>query len=368
MKSYNIAVIGGDGTGPEVVREAIKVLDAATPKFGIKLNYTYYDFGGERYLRTNEVLPNSAADELRKFPAILLGAIGHPEVKPGILEKGILLRLRFEMEQYINLRPVKLYDERFCPLKDKKPEHIDFVVVRENNEGLYTGAGGFVFKGTPHEVAVQESINTRRGVERCLRYAFEFARKRRANKPWSGLKPEDLAAGKKAQLTLSGKTNVLTFAFDLWERAFHEIGQQEYADIKRDYAHVDATTMWFVKNPEWFDVIVTDNMFGDIITDLGAMIQGGMGIAAGGNINPQGTSMFEPIGGSAPKYTGKEVINPLAAICAGQMMLDFLGESAAAQAIENAVIKVVREKMRSLAAGKMGYSTTQVGDLVAATV
>ncbi|MEK9881081.1 MAG: isocitrate/isopropylmalate family dehydrogenase, partial [Paracoccaceae bacterium] len=252
MKSYDIAVIGGDGTGPEVVRESIKVLDAAGAKFGFKLNYTDFDFGGERFLRTNEALPDSAADDLRQFPAILLGAIGHPDVKPGILEKGILLRLRFELEQYINLRPVKLYDERFCPLKDKGPEHIDFVVVRENNEGLYTGSGGFVFKGTPNEVAIQESVNTRRGVERCLRYAFEYAQRRNKDK----------------KLTLCGKTNVLTFAFDLWERAFHEIGQKDFPDITRDYAHVDATTMWFVKNPEWFDVIVTDNMFGDIITDL----------------------------------------------------------------------------------------------------
>src|SRR5438552_10795519 len=351
-KSYNIAVIGGDGTGPEVTREAVKVLDAAAAKFNFKLNYTDYDLGGDRFLRTNEALPDKVVEELRKFPAILLGAIGHPEVKPGILEKGILLRTRFELEQYINLRPVKLFDDRFCPLKDKKPEHIDFVVVRENNEGLYTGAGGFVFKGTPNEVAMQESVNTRRGVERCLRYAFDFTRKRNKNK----------------KLTLCGKTNVLTFAFDLWERAFHEVGQQDYPDIKRDYAHVDATTMWFVKNPEWFDVIVTDNMFGDIITDLGAMVQGGMGIAAGGNINPQGTSMFEPIGGSAPKYTGKGVINPLAAICAGQMMLDFLEETAAAKAIEDAVIKIVREKVKSLAAGKMGYSTSQIGDMVAAAV
>ncbi len=352
MKSYQIAVIGGDGTGPEVVREAIKVLDAAAQKFALKLDYTYFDFGGDRYLRTGEVLPDSAIPELRKFPAILLGAIGHPDVKPGILEKGILLRMRFEMEQYINLRPVKLYDERFCPLKDKKPADIDFVVVRENNEGLYTGSGGFVFKGTPNEIAVQESINTRRGVERCLRYAFEYTRKRNKDK----------------KLTLCGKTNVLTFAFDLWERTFHEIGARDFSDIQRDYAHVDATTMWFVKNPEWFDVIVTDNMFGDIITDLGAMIQGGMGIAAGGNINPQGTSMFEPIGGSAPKYTGQGVINPMAAICAGQMMLDFLGESQAASAIEQAVIKVTREKLKTLAAGKMGYSTSQVGDLVASSL
>jgi 3-isopropylmalate dehydrogenase len=349
MKSYNIAVIGGDGTGPEVVREAVKVLDVAAKKFKLKLNYTDYDLGGARYLRTGEALPDSVLAELRKFPAILLGAIGHPDVKPGILEKGILLRTRFELEQYINLRPVKLYDERFCPLKGKTPKDIDFVVVRENNEGLYTGVGGFVFKGTPSEVALQESVNTRRGVERCLRYAFEFARKRNKDK----------------KLTLCGKTNVLTYAFDLWERAFHEIGQKDYPDIKRDYAHVDATTMWFVKNPEWFDVIVTDNLFGDIITDLGAMVQGGMGIAAGGNINPEGTSMFEPIGGSAPKYTDKGVINPLAAICAGQMMLDFLGEPKAAKAIEDAVIKTTREKMKSLAAGKMGYTTSQVGDLVA---
>src|SRR5580692_523548 len=366
MKNYNIAVIGGDGTGPEVIVEAIKVLDTAGGRFGLKLNYTDYDLGGARYLKTQEALPDSVVTELRKFPAILLGAIGHPDVKPGILEKGILLRLRFELEQYINLRPVKLYDERFCPLKDKKPEDIDFVVIRENNEGLYTGAGGFVFKNTPNEIAIQESVNTRRGVERCLRFAFELARKRRGGQPWRGLKPEALAAGKKSQLTLCGKTNVLTFAFDLWERAFHEVGQKDFADVQRDYAHVDATTMWFVKNPEWFDVIVTDNMFGDIITDLGAMIQGGMGIAAGGNINPQGTSMFEPIGGSAPKYTGKNVINPLAAICAGGLMLDFLGETKAAAAIENAVIKTVREKLKTLAAGKMGHGTKEVGDLVAA--
>jgi 3-isopropylmalate dehydrogenase len=367
-KSYNIAVIGGDGTGPEVVREAIKVLDAAAQKFKLKLNYTYYDIGGERYLKTGEILPDSVITELRKFPAILLGAIGHPQVKPGILEKGILLRTRFELEQYINLRPVKLYDDRFCPLKGKKPEDIDFVVIRENNEGLYTGCGGTTYKGTANEVAVQESINTRRGVERCLRYAFELAGKRRGGKPWKGLKPEDIKAGKKAQLTLCGKTNVLTFAFDLWERAFHEVGAKDFPKIKRDYTHVDATTMWFVKNPEWFDVIVTDNMFGDIITDLGARVQGGMGIAAGGNINPEGASMFEPIGGSAPKYTNLNVINPLAAICAGQMMLDFLGETKAAAAIEASVIKVVREKMKSLAAGKMGYSTTEVGDLVASSL
>ncbi|MGC9021947.1 MAG: 3-isopropylmalate dehydrogenase, partial [Dissulfurimicrobium sp.] len=288
---------------------------------------------------------------LKQYQAIYLGAIGHPDVRPRILEKGILLALRFALDQYVNLRPVVLYPGVDTPLKDKGPDEIDFVVVRENTEGLYTGSGGVLKKGTPDEVAVQESINTRKGVERCIRFAFEYCRKR----------------NKKKKLTLCGKTNVLTFAFDLWERTFYEVAK-EYPDIETDYAHVDATCMWMVKNPEWFDVIVTDNMFGDIITDLGAMIQGGMGIAAGGNINPEGVSMFEPIGGSAPKYTGKNVINPLAAICAGQMMLDYLGEHDAAKTIEDAVKKVVSKDLKSLSAGKMGHSTTEVGDLVAGYV
>ena len=347
-KTFNIAVIPGDGTGPEVIAEGLKVLQTASGKFGFKLNLNNFDFGGERYLKTGETLPDSVINELRKFDAIYLGAIGHPEVKPGILEKNILLRLRFELDQYINLRPVKLYPGVECPLKDKGPEHIDFVVVRENTEGLYAGAGGVLKKGTPDEVAVQESINTRKGVERCIRFAFEYCRKRK----------------KMNKLTLCGKTNVLTFAFDLWERAFYEVAK-EYADIKADYAHVDAITMWFVKNPEWFDVIVTDNMFGDIITDLGAMIQGGMGIAAGGNINPGGVSMFEPIGGSAPKYKGKNMINPLAAICAGGMMLEHLGEENAGRAIEDAVMKVTGNHLKSLAAGQMGHTTNEIGDLVA---
>lgn len=348
-KKYNIAVIGGDGTGPEVVREGIKVLNAAAARFGFKLDYTDYDFGGERYKRTGETLPDSAVDELRKFDAIYLGAIGHPDVKPGILEKGILLRLRFELDQYINLRPVKLYPGVECPIKGKGPEHIDYVVVRENTGDLYSGAGGFTMKGTPHETAIQTSIYTRYQVDRCLRYAFEYTRKR----------------NKKKTLALCGKTNVLTFVYDLWERAFHEMGEKEFPDITREYYHVDATCMWMIKNPEWFDVIVTGNMFGDIITDLGAITQGGMGIAAGGNINPEGVSMFEPIGGSAPKYTGKNVINPLAAICAGMMMLETLGEVSAARAIEKAVMDVTANKLKSLAAGKMGYSTTEVGDMVA---
>jgi len=347
MKNYKIAVIPGDGTGPEVVAEGLKVLKAVSQKCGFKYQTASFDFGGTRYLRTKEVLPKSAIKDLSKFDAIYLGAIGHPDVKPGILEKGILLKLRFDLDQYINLRPVKLYDERFCPLKGKTPKDIDFVVVRENSEGLYKGMGEFKNKGKKNEVATQISYNTRKGIERCLRYAFEYTQKNRERK----------------ELTLCGKTNVLTYAFDLWERTFYEVAK-EYPDVKTKYTHVDATTMWFVKNPEWFDVIVTDNMFGDIITDLGAMIQGGMGIAAGGNINPKGVSMFEPIGGSAPKYAGKNVINPLAAICAVSMMVNHLGEHKASDMIEKSVINVVRNKLKDLAAGKMGYSTTQVGDLV----
>ena len=351
MNTYKIAVIPGDGTGPEVIAEGLKVLDAAGQKYGFKVDKTVFDYGGARYLKTGKTLEDKDVEELRKFQAIFLGAIGHPDVKPGILETGVLLKLRFALDQYINLRPVKLYNQDFCPLKDKTPADIDFVVVRENSEGLYKGMGEFRGKDTKDEVAIQISYNTRKGVERCLRYAFEYTRKR----------------NKAKKLTLCGKTNVLTYAWDLWQRVFNEVAK-EYPDVKTDYAHVDATTMWFVKNPEWFDVIVTDNMFGDIITDLGAMIQGGMGIAAGGNINPQGVSMFEPIGGSAPKYTGKNVINPLAAICAGGMMLESLGETKAAKAIEDAVIKLVTTKVKSLGAGRMGYSTSQIGDMVAGSL
>jgi 3-isopropylmalate dehydrogenase len=346
-KNYRIAVIPGDGTGPEVIREALKALDAASQKAGFSTEKVSFDLGGERYLRTGEVLPEGTIDDLGKFDAILLGAIGHPDVKPGILEKGLLLELRFKLDQYINLRPVILYAGVETPLKDKGPDYINFVVVRENTEGLYAGAGGFLRKGTPHEVAVQESINTRLGAERCIRYAFDFCRKRNYRK----------------KLTLCGKTNVLTYAFDLWQRAFNDVAK-DYPDVQTDYAHVDAICMWMVKNPEWFDVIVTDNMFGDIITDLGAMIQGGMGIAAGGNINPNGVSMFEPIGGSAPKYTGRNIINPIAAIAAAQMMLEHLGETGAAALIENAIKRVVSSDLKGLSAGHMGHSTTEVGDLV----
>jgi 3-isopropylmalate dehydrogenase len=344
---YKIGVMPGDGTGPEVVREGLKVLAAVADKFGFQYELVEYDFGGDRYLKTGETLPESAIEEFKKLDAIFLGAIGHPDVKPGILETGLLLKARFALDQYINLRPVKLFPGVETPLKDKGPDDIDYVVIRENTEGLYAGAGGFLKKGTPDEVAVQESINTRKGVERCIRYAFEYCRARNKN----------------MNLTLCGKTNVLIFAFDLWERAFNEIAA-EYKDITTDYAHVDAICMWMVKNPEWFDVIVTDNMFGDIITDLGAMTQGGMGIAAGGNINPDGVSMFEPIGGSAPKYTGQNVINPLAAIGALGLMLSTLGEADAAAKIEAAIADVTGTKLKGMGAGKMGYSTSEVGDLV----
>jgi 3-isopropylmalate dehydrogenase len=346
-KKYTIAVIPGDGTGPEVVAEGLKVLKAVAPASGAVFGFIPYDLGGERFLRTGEILPDSVLRELKTVDAIYLGAIGHPEVKPGVLEQGLLLRLRRELDQYVNLRPVVLFPGVQTPLKDKGPADIDFVVIRENTEGLYAGAGGFLKKGTPDEVAIQESINTRKGVERCLRYAFEFCRKRNRRK----------------KLTLCGKTNVLTFASDLWERVFREISA-EYPEVETDYAHVDAVSMWMVKNPEWFDVIVTDNLFGDIITDLGAMIQGGMGIAAGGNIHPQGVSMFEPIGGSAPKYTGRNLINPLAAVMAAQMMLAHLGLEKEAERVEEAVRTVVRKDVKDLSAGRMGYTTQEVGDLV----
>jgi 3-isopropylmalate dehydrogenase len=349
-KHYSIAVIAGDGTGPEVIEEGKKVLEAAGKKHDISFEFTDFDFGGDRYLKTKETLPDSAIIRLKKFKAIYLGAIGHPYVPPGILEVGILLKLRFSLDQYINLRPVKLYPGVDCPLKDKGPKDIDFVVVRENTGDLYTGHGGVTRKGTPHEVATQVMVYDRQMVDRCLEYAFNLARSRKEE-------------GKPGKLTLVHKTNVLTYVGDLWYRAFMEMAKS-FSDIETDYNHIDAACMWMVKNPEWFDVIVIPNMFGDIITDLGAMIQGGMGIAAGGNINPNGTSMFEPIGGSAPKYTGKNVINPLAAIEAGRMMLKHLGEKEAAKSIEDAVAYACT-KIESLGAGKMGYSTTEVGDMVA---
>jgi len=357
-----IAVIGGDGTGPEVVAEGLKVLEAVAGKVGLDYQTHHFDVGGDRYLQRGgdpnapsiPVIGDDEIDELRGFDAIYLGAVGHPDVAPGILEKGLLLRLRFRLDQYVNLRPVKLYPNVWTPLKDKGPEDIEFVVVRENTEGLYSGMGGVQYKGTPNEVATQIMCNTRMGVERAIRYAFELCQRRNDKK----------------LLTLVGKTNVLTYAHDLWYRAFMEVGE-EYPDIEKDYNHVDACCMWFVKNPEYYDTIVVCNMFGDIITDLGAMIQGGMGVAAGGNINPAGVSMFEPIGGSAPKYTGQNVINPIAAIASMAMLLSETGTNQgdrklieAGQCAEDA-IAAVTPKMKSMSAGKMGYSTTEIGDMVA---
>jgi len=346
-RTYNIAVIPGDGTGPEVIAEGLKVLQAVSCTHGFRLNLQRFDLGAKRYKKTGETVSHETIESIRTNDAIYLGAIGDPEVPPGILEKGVLLRLRFELDQYINLRPIKLYPGVDIPIKNKGCEDIDFVVVRENTEGLYAGAGGIIRRGTPHEVAIQESISTRMGVERCIKYAFEICRQRdRAKK-----------------LTLCGKTNVLTYTFDLWERTLKEVSKS-YPDIQTDYMHVDALCMWMIKNPEWFDVIVTENMFGDIITDLGAVLQGGIGMAAGGNLNPQGVSMFEPIGGSAPKYTGKNVINPIGAILAAQLMLETLGESSAAQMIEQGVVKVLEHDMQGTGAGTMGVSTSQVGDLI----
>ena len=358
-----IAVIGGDGTGPEVVAEGLKALKAVSQKVGF--TYTTHDFNvsGDRYLATGgdpnkpsmPIISEEEIAQLRTFDAMYLGAVGHPKIAPGILEKGLLLRLRFELDQYINLRPVRLYPGVETPLAGRKPEDIDFIVVRENTEGLYSGSGGFQYKGTPQEVSTQLNVTTRFGAERAIRYAFDLTRRRNS---------------KKKMLTLVHKTNVLTFAGDTWWRAFNEIGEKEYPDVKRDYNHVDACCMWFVKNPEFYDVIVTDNIFGDIITDLAAVIQGGLGVAAGGNINPKGVSMYEPMGGSAPKYTGQNVINPMAAIAAMGMLLRETGNNKggkklvdAGNRVEAAVIATT-PKMKSQAAGKMGFSTTQVGDLV----
>jgi len=347
--TLKVAVIGGDGTGPEVAAEGVKVLKAVAKLEKITYELQDFDFGGDRYLKTGEILPQGAIEELAAFDAILLGAVGHPDVAPGILEKGLLLELRFRFDQYINLRPVKLFPGVETPLAGKGPEDIDFVVVRENTEDMYAGVGGFLKKNSPDEVAMQTAIYTRKGCERCIRWAFEYTRKR----------------NQKKLLTLVAKTNVLTYGHDLWFRTFEDVAK-EYPDIKTDYNHVDACCMWMVKNPKYYDVIVTTNMFGDIITDLAGILQGGMGVAAGGNINPEpgGTSMFEPMGGSAPKYTGRGVINPIATISATAMLLDSAGYEKAAKRIMDAIQIVTGTKMKSQSADKMGYSTQEIGDLV----
>jgi 3-isopropylmalate dehydrogenase len=340
--SHTVGVIRGDGTGPEVVGQALRVLDGS----GVSVELVEFDLGAERHLRTGDVLPDDELDRLRGMDAILLGAVGDPRVRPGVLERDLLLRIRFELDQYVNLRPIVRYPGVETLIPSQAEDDVNMVVVRENSEGLYSGAGGFHRKGTEHEVAVQESINTRHGVERIVRYAFDLA----------------MQPGRRRKLTLVHKTNVLTFAGDLYGRVVEEVGA-EYPDVERDYVHVDAACIYLLDQPSRFDVIVTDNMFGDIITDLGAMIQGGMGIAAGGNINPAGTSMFEPIGGTAPDHVGKGTINPLAAIGALQMLLAQLGEAAAAERVI-AGIRFACSKMSSMRAGQMGYSTSEVGDLV----
>ena len=349
-KSYKVAVIPGDGIGPEVVREGLRVLERVAAIDGFGLTLTRYPFGAEHYLRTKEIMPDAAFEEIRGHDAILLGAIGDPRIQVGLLEFGIIARMRFGLDLYVNLRPVKLYAEHLCPLKDKGPEDVDFVVCRENTEDAYAGMYGYFKKGTADEIATQEILFTRKGVERIIRYAFDLARKR----------------GKRKKLTLVDKANAVR-AMDLWTRTFEEVGR-EYPDIAREHAYIDAATMWCVKNPEWFDTVVTSNMFGDILTDLAAMIQGGLGVAASGNLHPGRVSLFEPIHGSAPKYAGKNVANPIATIMAVSMMLDHLGEARAAARIEEAVAGLLRSKRIPSLGSDSGLSTSQVGDLVLETL
>ena len=365
-KTFKIAVIGGDGTGPEVVAESLKVLQAVSKKFPIHFEFNPLNYGGTRYIQDGVILTDQEVDKLRDYDAILLGAIGHPAVKPGILERGILLKLRFYLDLYINLRPIKLYDNVESPIRNMGPKEIDYVVVRENTGGLYTGVGSVQCPNTPQEVATESMVYTYAQVKRCLEYAFNYARNRHKDQPWRGLSQADLDGGYRSQLTLCGKSNVLTRVFGLWLRVIDEL-KPLYLDVKTDYVHVDACCIYMIENPARFDVIVTSNMFGDIITDLAAITQGGLGVAPGANINPHGVSMFEPIGGTAPQFTGLNQINPLASIGSAALMLDHLGCPEAAMAIEKA-IQVATRKMTSMAAAKMGYSTTEVGDIVASAI
>ncbi|HVM19082.1 MAG TPA: 3-isopropylmalate dehydrogenase [Egibacteraceae bacterium] len=348
--TYRIAVIAGDGVGPEVTAQARKAMHAAAQRFGFAVDETEYDLGGRRYLDTGEVLPDSVLEELRGHDALLVGAVGTPAVPPGVLERGLLLKVRFSFDQYVNLRPVKLYPGVPSPIAGLTPERCDIVMVRENTEGLYVGAGGAVYTGTPGEVAVQESLNTRMGVERVIRDAFARARSRRG------------------RLTLCHKTNVLNHAGALWQRTFDEVAA-EMPDVETDYVHVDAMCLYLVTQPERFDVVVTDNLFGDIITDLGAAVQGGLGLAASGNLNPSGAhpSMFEPVHGSAPDIAGRGWANPAAAVLSAAMCLAHLGEDDAAQALEGAVAAVL-PTLGAMAGDGMGYSTDEIGDRIAAAV
>ncbi|MDA1264602.1 MAG: 3-isopropylmalate dehydrogenase [Planctomycetota bacterium] len=349
MSEYRIACIPGDGIGVEVTREAFKVARVAGEVFGFKLDVTQLPWGSEHYLKTGEIFPDAAFEEARQHDAIFLGAIGDPRIEPGKMEYGIIAKCRFDLDLYVNLRPIKLLDERLCPLKGKGPEDVDMVIVRENTEGAYTGMHGFAHKGQPHEVSTQTMVYTRAGVERAIRYAFETAR----------------ARDKKKQVTLIDKANAVR-AHDLWTRVFAEVAL-EYPDIKTDHAYIDAACMWMVKNPEWFDVAVTPNLLGDIITDLGAMLQGGMGIAASGNIHPGRVGLFEPIHGSAPKHAGKNVASPAAAIMAASMMLGYLGQKEAEKGIEQAVGDLLRSG-RLTGVGTGMHPTDEVGDMVASEV
>jgi len=353
MKTYKIGSIPGDGIGPEVAREGLKVLEVVAELEGFKYELVDYPYSGDYYLKTKELVPDSVIEEWSTLDAVLLGAIGHPDVEPGLVERSVILGLRFGLDMYINLRPIKLYSEQLCPLKDKTPDDIDFVVVRENTEGMYSQIGGHLKKNTPDEVAIVNGVYTWKGCERASRYAFETARKRAAARG---------SAGRDPVVTLVDKDNAIR-PHDLWDRAFAQVAQ-DFPDVGTDHAYVDACCMWMVKNPEWFDVIVTTNLFGDIITDLGAMIQGGMGIAASGNIHPGKTSMFEPIHGSAPKHAGKNVACPLGMVSAVSMMLDFLGEEKAAARIENAVAHLLVSGAIPSADTRSGISTSEMGDMV----
>ncbi|HXW75934.1 MAG TPA: 3-isopropylmalate dehydrogenase [Candidatus Eremiobacteraceae bacterium] len=346
-KTYKIAVIGGDGVGPEVTEEGLKVLAAAADLFGFSYETTSYPFGADHYLATKEFMPDGQLDAFRRMDAILLGAIGDPRLPPGLVERGVIAATRFGLDLYINLRPIKLYAEHLCPIKDKKPEDVDLVVVRENTEDLYTGIGGHFKKGTPDEVVIANQIFTRKGCERAIRYAFALARTRKKQK----------------KLTLVDKANAIETQ-QLWRRTAEEVAR-EFPDVALDFAYIDAACMWMVKNPETFDVVVTPNLFGDIITDLGAMVQGGMGVAASGNINPGHVSLFEPIHGSAPKYKGKNSVSPIAAIGAVGMMLDYLGEARAASAIESTIASLLRSRRIPSLDASSGLKTSEIGDLVA---
>lgn len=345
MTEYQIASIPGDGIGPEVTREALRVLQTASEVYGFNYKLTEYPFGSEHYLATKEIFPDAAFEEVKGMNAIYLGAIGDPRLPVGLIEYGVIAKMRFELDLFVNLRPIQLFDERFCPLKDKTPEDVDMVIVRENTEGAYTGMHGFAHKNQDSEVATQTMVYTRFGTERVIRYAFELARQR----------------NKRKTVTLIDKANAVR-AQDLWTRTFADVAK-EYPDIKTEHAYIDAACMWMVKNPEWFDVGVTPNLFGDIITDLGAMVQGGMGIAASGNIHPGQVSLFEPIHGSAPKHAGKNVASPVAAILATSMMLDYLGEKTASKAVEDTVRELLKSN-RIKGVGTAVHPTSEVGDMV----